>query len=841
MIDEEVVQIYLEESKDQLEQAEIDILEFSKNESSELINSIFRSIHSLKGGSMMMGKNNIGKLSHALENIFGKIRSNEIELDHIIIDVSLKAIDRLKEMIQNIEKEDSFDNENLIEEIEKLKKPKPNQIKQDKEIEKVTPSIKEHTELKKEDSTEETSNNLEIQKYLSVSELDLKNVEEEARNQNKYLSFIYLNLLNQSIKSIRDFNEIMEELSELIVKKNVVEKKIPRINREDDIFPYAMILISDKDPREIFKKYNITIEKMFILVEPKINDSSNFSSKESKEKAESFKQESKSKPDSEATDVQLKVNLGIIDELIGLASEAVIVRNQILQSGEWDDDSEQGIRMTRLSQIITSFQTRVMKTRLLKLQSIYPRISRSVRDISRQLEKEVEFFFDGGDVEMDRLVVDAIIESLTHIIRNSIDHGIETPEERVINGKPRIGVLRLSASLRSGNVQIQIKDDGRGLNYNKIKSIAVSKGLITKEQAQDMKNEEARNIIFYPGFSTKTEVSEISGRGVGMDVVDRSFKKLGGKISLESEEGKGITITATIPQTVTVVFALILLCEGKRYSIFQKYVLEIFIFEKDSIISINGNIIYRLREKLIPVIDLSNVLYPERIKQHESDHMAVIQWEGRTFGLIFDQMVGIEEIVIKPLGEHFFDLDIYTGATVLGDGAAVLILDPGGIVNSTGLDYDIKQIESKEISISQNSMDSYILFEASNQLLICSTLNIMRVEKLDSKSIKLIGDEKKYIFETNLISALDFSGKFGNENSSSEDYIILVNFNNQPVGILIHSVLDILTEITLLNSDEIYDKELILGHALIEEGVAIYFDLIQFIVRFKDQRRRTLV
>jgi two-component system, chemotaxis family, sensor kinase CheA len=838
LIDEEVLQIYLEESKDQLEQAEIDILEFSKNESSELINSIFRSIHSLKGGSMMMGKNNIGKLSHALENIFGKIRSNEIKIDHIIIDVSLKAIDKLKEMVQYIEKEDSFDNESLIEEIEKLKKSKTNQ---DKIVDKVTPLVKPKDELKKEDQLQETNNNLEIQKYLSVSELDLKNVEEDAKNQNKYLSFVYINLLNQSIKTIREFNDVMEEISDLIVKKNVVEKKIPRINREEDIFPYAMILISDKDPRDIFKKYNIIIEKIFILVEPKINDPSTYSSKDSKEKSESIKTESKSKPDIEATDVQLKVNLGIIDELIGLASEAVIVRNQILQSGEWDDDSEQGIRMTRLSQIITSFQTRVMKTRLLKLQSIYPRISRSVRDISRQLEKEVDFFFDGGDVEMDRLVVDAIIESLTHIIRNSIDHGIETPEEREINGKPRIGVLRLSASLRSGNVQIQIKDDGRGLNYNKIKSIAVSKGLITKEQAQEMKNEEARNIIFYPGFSTKTEVSEISGRGVGMDVVDRSFKKLGGKITLESEEGKGITITATIPQTVTVVFALILLCEGKRYSIFQKYVLEIFIFEKDNLININGNIIYRLREKLIPVIDLSNVLYPAKSKQHESDHMAVIQWEGRIFGLIFDQMVGIEEIVIKPLGEHFFDLDIYTGATVLGDGAAVLILDPGGIVNSTGLDYDIKQIESKQISISQNTLDSYILFEASNQLLLCSTLNIMRVEKLDSKSIKFIGDEKKYIFETNLISALDFSRKFGNDDPNTEDYIILVNYNNQPVGILIHSVVDILTEITLLNTDEIYDKELILGHVLIDNDVAIYFDLIHFITRFKDQRKGTLV
>jgi two-component system chemotaxis sensor kinase CheA len=836
LIDDEVLQIYLEESKDQLDQAEIDILSFSKNESSELINSIFRSIHSLKGGSMMMGKNNIGKLSHALENIFGKIRSNDLKLDQIIIDVSLMAIDRLKEMINSIDVEASFDNDSLIEEIEKLKKPKPSDPKIEKPQEKeVLPDIKlEH-------NVEET-NSLEIQKYLSVSELDLKNVEEEAKSQNKYLSFVYINLLIQSIKTLHEFNEILEELSDIIVKKNIVEKKIPRLNREEDIFPYAMILISNKDPRDIFDKYNLKIEKIFILVEPKISKDSETSQKDSKEKVETLKSESKGKTtDQEPTDVQLKVNLGIIDELIGLASEAVIVRNQILQSGEWDDDSEQGIRMARLSQIITSFQTRVMKTRLLKLQSIYPRISRSVRDISRQLEKDVEFFFDGGDVEMDRLVVDAIIESLTHIIRNSIDHGIESPEERINSGKPKIGTLRLSASLRSGNVQIQIKDDGRGLNYSKIKSIAVTKGLITKEQAEAMKNEEARNIIFYPGFSTKTEVSEISGRGVGMDVVDRSFKKLGGKISLESEEGKGITITATIPQTVTVVFALILLCEGKRYSIFQKYVLEIFIYEKDNLINIGGNKIYRLREKLIPILDLSNVLFPNKEKQVESDHMAVIQWEGKVFGLIFDQMVGIEEIVIKPLGEHFFDLEIYTGATVLGDGAAVLILDPGGIVNSTGLDFDEKQLESKEVNLIKNNMNSYILFHAYNQLLLCSTENIMRVEKLEPKSIKILGDEKKYIFESNLISAIDFSGKFNKWEESSDEYIIIVNYNNQTVGILIHSVVDILSEIILLNSDEIFDKDLVLGHVLVEEEVAIYFDLQNFVKRFKDYNRSSLV
>ncbi len=836
MIDDEVLQIYLEESKDQLDQAEIDILSFSKNESSELINSIFRSIHSLKGGSMMMGKNNIGKLSHALENIFGKIRSNDLKLDQIIIDVSLMAIDRLKEMINSIDVEGSFDNDSLIEEIEKLKKPKPSDPKIEKPQEKeVLPDIKLELNI-------EETNSLEIQKYLSVSELDLKNVEEEAKSQNKYLSFVYINLLIQSIKNLHEFNEILEELSDIIVKKNIVEKKIPRLNREEDIFPYAMILISNKDPRDIFDKYNLKIEKIFILVEPKISKDSETSQKDSKEKVETLKSDSKSKTtDQEPTDVQLKVNLGIIDELIGLASEAVIVRNQILQSGEWDDDSEQGIRMARLSQIITSFQTRVMKTRLLKLQSIYPRISRSVRDISRQLEKDVEFFFDGGDVEMDRLVVDAIIESLTHIIRNSIDHGIESPEERIILGKPKIGTLRLSASLRSGNVQIQIKDDGRGLNYTKIKSIAVSKGLITKEQADGMKNEEARNIIFYPGFSTKTEVSEISGRGVGMDVVDRSFKKLGGKISLESEEGKGITITATIPQTVTVVFALILLCEGKRYSIFQKYVLEIFIYEKDNLINIGGNKIYRLREKLIPILDLSNVLFPNKEKQVESDHMAVIQWEGKVFGLIFDQMVGIEEIVIKPLGEHFFDLEIYTGATVLGDGAAVLILDPGGIVNSTGLDFDEKQLESKEVNLIKNNRNSYILFQAYNQLLLCNTTNIMRVEKLEPKSIKILGDEKKYIFESNLISAIDFSGKFNKWEESSDEYIIIVNDNNQTVGILIHSVVDILSEIVLLNSDEIFDKDLVLGHVLVEEEVAIYFDLQNFVKRFKDYNRSSLV
>jgi len=836
LIDDEVLQIYLEESKDQLDQAEIDILSFSKNESSELINSIFRSIHSLKGGSMMMGKNNIGKLSHALENIFGKIRSNDLKLDQIIIDVSLMAIDRLKEMINSIDVESSFDNDSLIEEIEKLKKPKTS----DPKIEK--PKEKEVLPDNKLELNIEETNSLEIQKYLSVSELDLKNVEEEAKSQNKYLSFVYINLLIQSIKTIHEFNEILEEISDIIVKKNIVEKKIPRLNREEDIFPYAMILISNKDPRDIFDKYNLKIEKIFILVEPKISKDSEASQKDSKEKVETLKSETKGKTtDQEPTDVQLKVNLGIIDELIGLASEAVIVRNQILQSGEWDDDSEQGIRMARLSQIITSFQTRVMKTRLLKLQSIYPRISRSVRDISRQLEKDVEFFFDGGDVEMDRLVVDAIIESLTHIIRNSIDHGIESPDERINLGKPKIGTLRLSASLRSGNVQIQIKDDGRGLNYTKIKSIAVSKGLITKEQAEGMKNEEARNIIFYPGFSTKTEVSEISGRGVGMDVVDRSFKKLGGKISLESEEGKGITITATIPQTVTVVFALILLCEGKRYSIFQKYVLEIFIYEKDNLINIGGNKIYRLREKLIPILDLSNVLYPNKEKQVESDHMAVIQWEGKVFGLIFDQMVGIEEIVIKPLGEHFFDLEIYTGATVLGDGAAVLILDPGGIVNSTGLDFDEKQHESKEVNLIKNSMNSYILFQASNQLLLCNTTNIMRVEKLESKSIKILGDEKKYIFESNLISAIDFSGKFNKWEESSDEYIIIVNYNDQTVGILIHSVVDILSEIVLLNSDEISDKDLVLGHVLVEEEVAIYFDLQNFVKRYKDYNRSSLV
>ncbi|MCB1143053.1 MAG: chemotaxis protein CheA [Leptospiraceae bacterium] len=805
MADEDLLSVYFSESNDQLASLEIDILALAQKKTPELINSIFRVIHTLKGGSMMMGFENIGNLAHSMESLFGEIRSGNISITDEMIDFSLNVIDRLKQMVQSPEKEPSFDNKKYIQQIQKYLYSED------------TDSFTNSLDLVSEDDK------FEFFSIMSISKDEVEPYVVDARSSKRFLSFILLDLSDQIYDTLGDFNNVLRKLESMILKQSILSQKINPIHVKDYYLPFGIILLSDEDPEEILANHTLKPELIHIIHQPERNFRENYAQKQ---------EEVQTSENEKNNDIQLKVDLPIIDDLIKLASEAVIVRNQIMQSVEWDEDSEQGIRMTRLSQIITSFQTRIMKTRLQKLQSIYPRISRAVRDISGKLSKSVNFTFDGGDVELDRLVVDAILESLIHIIRNSIDHGIEEKEERVKKGKNPVGNIYLSASLRSGNVQIQIRDDGRGLNYDAIKNLAIDRGLITKDQANSMKDEEARRIILLPGFSTKKEVNQFSGRGVGMDVVEKSFKRLGGKIHIESEFNKGIVITATIPQTVTVVFAVIILIDGKKYAIFQKHVLEIFYVNSTSLVDINGSKIYKLRDQLIPVVDTYKSLYPKREKINPAEHMAVIQIENYTIGLLFDQMVGIEEIVIKPLGEHFNDLEIFSGATVLGDGSAILILDPLGIIHSMNLKLDTINTELDKVNLDSTKKlgSNYIVFTSGENTFIADSVDVLRVESIGELNLKHMSGKDYVIYENQMIHAFHIQKYFqSKENYITPKNIIILSLDDGFYGILIDSILDIISEFNILSSGNKNQKEYVLGHTIFDGRLAIFLNLPDFI------------
>lgn len=392
------------------------------------------------------------------------------------------------------------------------------------------------------------------------------------------------------------------------------------------------------------------------------------------------------------TDSSVRVDVVLLDKLMNLVGELVLARNQILQF-TGGQAAEFTAAAQRLDLITSELQEGVMKTRMQPIGNIWSKFPRIVRDLSRSLDKRIRLEMEGKETELDKSLLEAIKDPLTHIIRNSIDHGIEKPDLRVMAGKPEEGVLHLRAFHEGGQVVIEIADDGGGIDAERVRDKAVEKGLLAKEQAARMSRHELLNLIWAPGFSTAKTVTNISGRGVGMDVVKTNIEKIGGSLDLQSEAGAGTTLRIKIPLTLAIIPALVVTCEGNRYAIPQMSLLELVRLESghenNRIEHIHGTPVYRLRGRLLPIVYLREQLGKGAPSSNgrpgeESTFIVVVQAENRTFGLVVDEVHDTEEIVVKPLGRQIKGLTLFAGATIMGDGKVALILDIMGIAYRAG-------------------------------------------------------------------------------------------------------------------------------------------------------------
>ncbi|NVB77756.1 MAG: chemotaxis protein CheA [Kofleriaceae bacterium] len=379
-------------------------------------------------------------------------------------------------------------------------------------------------------------------------------------------------------------------------------------------------------------------------------------------------------------DTTVRVDIGLLDKLMDLAGELVLARNQLLQVSSASRDSSLVHTAQRIDLITSEMQDGVMKTRMQPIGGVWNKLPRVVRDLSAELGKQVRLELEGKDTGLDRSILEAIKDPLTHIVRNSIDHGIERPEKRTGAGKPAEGVLRLRASHEGGHVMIEISDDGAGIDPVRVKAKALERGIITPERAARMTDTEAVALIFAPGFSTAEKVTNVSGRGVGMDVVRTNIERIGGAVEIDSVPGVGTRIHIKIPLTLAIIPALIVSSGSERYAIPQAGVLELLRIDGSAgrtIEHVDGVPIYRLRGALLPIVYLDEVLGLGRNRSGAT--VVVLQNEGRPFGMMVDAVQDTEEIVVKPTGKRLRDLATYAGATILGDGRVALILDVRGI------------------------------------------------------------------------------------------------------------------------------------------------------------------
>ncbi|MCA8969787.1 MAG: chemotaxis protein CheW [Planctomycetes bacterium] len=558
------------------------------------------------------------------------------------------------------------------------------------------------------------------------------------------------------------------------------------------------------------------------------------------------------KTQASVAETTVRVDVSLLDSLMNQVGELVLARNQILQYTATASDPDFITTTQRLNLITSELQEGVMKTRMQPIGSVWSKFPRVVRDLSRTLQKDVSIEMEGEDTELDRTIIEAIKDPLTHIIRNAVDHGLERPADRLSAGKPSTGHLRLCAFHEGGQVNIVISDDGAGIDPEKVKAKAVERHVISEQQASRMSDREALGLIFAPGFSTASAVTNISGRGVGMDVVKTNIEKIGGSVDVQSSRGVGTTLRVKIPLTLAIIPALVVECGGESFAIPQVCLLELVRLEGEAasraIETIHDIPVHRLRGKLLPLVWLGEQLkIAKRTPPSETGVlcMAVLQAENRQFGLIVDDIRDNQEIVVKPLGNILQGLSCFAGATIMGDGRVALIIDALGIAMKSGIVTETGEADAAEILKSadeerERSISStYLLFELGESKRMATPLtSLSRIEEFEHSAIEYVGSRRVVQYRGSimeLLSLADFLGVDGAEPDPDLPLQVLAYTDGERfLGFLVGSILDIVEAPTELDSSDCANG--ITGVAIMQGKVTQVVDLQSL---FETAARRT--
>jgi two-component system chemotaxis sensor kinase CheA len=526
-------------------------------------------------------------------------------------------------------------------------------------------------------------------------------------------------------------------------------------------------------------------------------------------------------------DSTVRVDVRLLDRLMNLVGELVLARNQILQHPALREEAGTHGASQRLDLITSELQEGVMKTRMQPIGSVWAKFPRVVRDLAITCGKQVRLETEGADTELDRTILEAIKDPLTHLVRNAIDHGIEPRDRRLAAGKGPTGTLTLRAYHEGGKVILEINDDGGGINTEKVKARAIERGLITPERAAVMSEHELQNLIFLPGFSTADAVSNVSGRGVGMDVVKTNIEKIGGSIDLQSRLGRGTSIKIRIPLTLAIVPALIVTSQGERYAIPQVNVLELVGLDAEQagrdIERIHNVPVYRLRGNVLPLVYLQQVLQ----QAPTAAVIVVLQADERQFGLVVDAVSDTQEIVVKPLGAELKALAAYAGATIMGDGHVALIVDVPGIAELAGLASDARMLrlvgatQAQEAVGSETEKQILLQFEARGGGCFAVPLDkVARLEEIDPRRIEITAGQQVVQYRGGLLPLVRLDQSSG---AAETVPVIVCSDGDQHVGFVIERVLDIVEQAVEL--ERAFDGGELLGTAVIAGRVTDLVDM----------------
>jgi two-component system, chemotaxis family, sensor kinase CheA len=695
------LEIFLDETNEHLQSLNTQILALEQDpENMDTINEIFRAAHSLKGMAGTMGYKRMQTLTHDMENVFSEVRNGNIKVNAEMIDILFQCLDALEEYntcIRETSDEGTNDNEPLIKQLNDIlnegKNPEPEKAQSAPAAE---PAPKE----------EQTASDKEKWQEIKLDDSE-KNVLHEAVKQGKKVYGVTVWVHESCIlKAARAFLvfKAVEEVGEIIVSSPSAQ------DVEDEKFDldFSLIVISDspletlldavRGVSEIDKVTGgeVDIDGQGAAPQETVKEEV----KEEEHKESAAPQETKPAPQSAAPQAKspaakkpaankpvvnrtVRVDIEKLDTLMNLVSELIIAKNSLVSASAMSGNASQAVneQIEYLESVTTSLHESVMKVRMVPIESTVNKFPRMVRDLQKKLGKKMELYMTGEETELDRTVVDQIGDPLMHLLRNSADHGLESAEVRKERGKPEVGSIFLDAYQDGNNVVIEVRDDGNGIDTEAVKSKAIERGLITPEQGDNMSEKEIIDLLFHAGFSTAKVVSDVSGRGVGLDVVKSMIESLNGEVEVKSKLGVGSTWTIRLPLTLAIIQALMVEVGGEKYAISLGSIQTIEDIPAKDVKLVQAKEVIQIRDLVIPLIRLNKILDIDSEKDPEANLVVVIVKKGdKQAGLVVDELIGQQEIVIKSLGKYTSKCKIISGATVLGDGEVALILDANTLI-----------------------------------------------------------------------------------------------------------------------------------------------------------------
>jgi two-component system, chemotaxis family, sensor kinase CheA len=719
-MDDELLTDFIQEARDHLGDIESQLLKIEvlgDDFDDDLVNTVFRAIHSIKGAAGFLGLSTINRLSHSLENVLGAVRAHKLIPDPFNVDVMLRAADRLRDLIENIQTSNDQEVGQLVQKLDEIF-----------------------------DATSETNKSATPAKAASATRAEAISAPATKKKSNRAKVATSDSVTSDSVNG--DVATATPPVSK--TRKRSVAKATSKAQpgNTDTTTTQRKTIGLDSASQSAVNLIDQSEAGLAAAIANSGSESGSYGSSEY-HGSEPNDASAKKLAQPEAT---IRVGVRVLDRLMNLAGELVLSRNQLLRAIDNRSHDESGLSpiAAELDQVTTELQEAIMQTRMQPIGNVFNKFPRVLRDLSAQLGKQVSLEMEGNEVEVDKTIVEAIADPLTHLIRNSVDHGVESPEVRAAAGKPAEGLVRLRAFHQAGKVVIEIIDDGAGMDPVKLRSKAIEKGVITSDQASRMNLRDSLALIFAPGFSTAATVTSVSGRGVGMDVVKTNIEKLGGSVEIDSTPGQGSTVRILVPLTLAIVPSMIIASGKYRFALPHACIVELVRADGNEkrIERVSGVEVLRIRGQLLPLVRLRQLLAFTSTETDDTteDQIVVVEANAVRFALAVDQVLDSEEIVVKPLGRHLNNLPLLAGATILGDGKVAMILDAVGISSRAKLSTSADEMATTTSTQERGN-------QGESQRLLLLSLNaidhfavsmdiVNRIERIAVSDIEYVGDQK---------------------------------------------------------------------------------------------------